>query len=325
MELGGVGTLRLHVSWAAAEPEPPTLLGHEYDFAELDAIVLDAARGGIRVLPFVYSTPPWAAQELDGRSCAVETCYFHAPSTPASRAEWKSFVGALVGRYGPGGALWAENPDVPALAIRAWQVWNEQNSPTFYRPQPNVGDYAALLKTSAEAIRARDPGATVVLGGMFGTPSADRRASPSAWAYLRRLYRIPGAADSFDAIAPHPYASSLAGVKEQVDRMRTEARRAGDRGVQMWITEIGWASGGEAHPLNKGPVGQARRLRKSFKMLRRRRAALKLKLITWYSWRDDTTTQGGTCGWCPYSGLFAENGVDPKPAWGAFTRITGGS
>ena len=93
----------------------------------------------------------------------------------------------------------------------------------------------------------------------------------------------------------------------------------------MYVTEIGWASGGDPHPLNRGPAGQAKRLRQAFKLLGRRRRDLNLKLVTWYSWRDDTTVHGGICAWCPFSGLFEENGLDPKPAWHAFTRFTGGS
>ena len=325
MERGRVGTLRAQVSWAAAEPEPPTLTGHTYYFSLFDPIVLGATRRGIRVLPFIYSTPAWVARELDGRACSVDTCYFYAPTSPAARSAWKSFLGALVERYGPGGELWAEHPEVEPMPIRTWQIWNEQNSPTFYRPQPDVGAYAELLKSSADAIRPRDPGAEILLGGMFGTPSADRKLSPSAWRYLRRLYRTPGTATNFDGVAAHPYAATIQGVEQQIDHLRTEMRRAKDRRTEMWVTEIGWASSGEPHPLNRGPKGQARRLRQAFELLRRRRDELNLQLITWYSWRDDTTTGAGICGWCPYSGLFAENGADAKPAWHAFTRFTGGS
>ena len=45
----------------------------------------------------------------------------------------------------PEGSFWSEHPELPALPIRAWQIWNEQNSPTFFAPKPSVRAYARML------------------------------------------------------------------------------------------------------------------------------------------------------------------------------------
>ena len=324
MAQGRIGTLRIQLSWAAVEPEPPDSLGPRYDFTRLDALIADAARNGIQVLPFFFSTPPWVATELDGRTCA-EDCYFYAPESPEALDVWARFVGDVVGRYGRGGSFWAENPDLPEHPIVTWQIWNEQNSPTFYRPQPDVIAYADLLSRATAAIRARDPAATILLGGMFGTPFAGTYPAVSAWGFLRRLYRVPGAAESFDGVAPHPYAGAMDGVREQMRRFRVEMKRAGDAATGLWVTEIGWSSGGSPNPLNRGPRGQAKRLSQSFAYFRRNRRRLRLRNVTWYSWRDNSTGSAGACGWCPRSGLFAEHGMRAKPAWEAYVGFTGGS
>jgi len=272
------------------------------------------------VLPFIYSTPAWVANDLDSQDCPFYQCYFYPPRSTEALAAWEGFVGALVERYGPGGQFWADNPGVPQVPIRAWQIWNEQNAATFNRPAPDPGAYAELLRSSASAIRSRDPGGQVILGGMFGTPG-----SIAAWDYLDQLYAVPGSRDNFDGVASHPYSSTLKGVKQQINRIRGAIVRAADSTVGLWITEIGWASGGQPDPLNKGRKGQANQLRQAFAYLTGKRRQLNLRNVTWYSWRDNTSGSSGTCRWCPYSGLFEEEKLKAKPAWKAFTEFTGGS
>ena len=57
MGTGGVGTLRINLVWGAVESGP----GAQLDWSHYDTLIGDAARQGIRVLPTVYSSPPWAA------------------------------------------------------------------------------------------------------------------------------------------------------------------------------------------------------------------------------------------------------------------------
>ena len=74
---------------------------------------------------------------------------------------------------GPGGEFWAQHPEVPADPIRAWQIWNEQNSKSFYAPKPNP-------KALREA----------ALGGREGDPlraTASRGRGPRRHGRARRL------------------------------------------------------------------------------------------------------------------------------------------
>ena len=137
-----VGLLRVQLSWATTDPGPAT--GDE-DWSAFDAVVGGGAREGVRTLPFVFGTPTWVLA-LDGRTCRHERC----PALPAEgRASARGLERLPRRRRRPlrpqGAASGAEHPSCPQLPIRAWQIWNEQNSPTFFAPQPSVRSYARLL------------------------------------------------------------------------------------------------------------------------------------------------------------------------------------
>jgi hypothetical protein len=309
MGKGRVGTLRSMLSWAGANPTQ----NGGYSWWAFDAIVADAARNGITVLPFVYGTPDWVAKGLDGRNCGSRCAIFAPRSDPARRA-WADFVGAAAERYGSNGRFWSEHPDLPRKPIRAWQIWNEQNSKSFFRPKPSTKTYAKMLDAAAGAIRAGDRRAAVVLGGMAEL-AGSRKAVPGP-KYLKKLYRRKGVKKNFDGLGVHPYGAKLGSVIGQVNRFRKAAKRARDPRAQLWITELGWGSASGGNPLNVGKKGQADRLKQAFRYFGRKRNKLNVKNVTWFSWRD---SKARVCEWCPKSGLFSK-GFKPKPSWRAFKR-----
>ena len=321
MQQGGVGSLRIFLPWGLIDP---TVYPGDYEFDEYDRTILEAARHDLDVLPFIYGSPNWVAQQIDRVECGEEVgCDTYAPRSEAALQYWAGFVGDVVDRYGPRGTLWAEHPDVVAHPIRAWQIWNEQNSPTFYLPQPDVASYAQLLDAAAEQIRRRDPGAQVVIGGMFGTPLGGQSPAISAPDFLRQLYAIEGSDGSFDGIAAHPYAAHVEKAESQIELMHDEIVAAGDDDASLWITELGWASSGPDVPLVKDPQGQAGLLTESYDYFLDRRVEWNIQGVYWYAWRD---TDVPICDWCPGSGLFPQDSLEqPKPAWEAFTAFTGGS
>src|SRR5690606_22282511 len=50
--------------------------------------------------------------------------------------------------------------------VNAWQIWNEPNLPSFWRPHEDPLQYARLLQRATAAIRMAAPQASVVMGGM---------------------------------------------------------------------------------------------------------------------------------------------------------------
>jgi polysaccharide biosynthesis protein PslG len=316
MGQGKVGLLRMQLNWSASDPTPAP---DDYDFRAFDPIVANAARNKIRILPFVYGTPSWVANGLDGFNCSGASCATFAPKSGAARAAWADFVSAAVARYGPNGTFWKENPTLPQKPIKAWQIWNEQNSPSFYAPKPNAKAYVKLLKSSKKAIRPQDRSADIVLGGMAelaGVKSAIKGSK-----YLRKLYKVKGAKKNFDGVAPHPYGARVKKVSQQIDLIRKELRKGGDPKAELWVTELGWSSEKGGNPLNRGPKGQATRLKQAFKYFKKNRRKLHVETVNWFSWMDSPTS---ICKWCADSGLF-KAGLVEKPAWRAFTKFTGGS
>jgi hypothetical protein len=305
--------------WATIDPssEPD-----DYQWSAIDSVLADAVRNGIEPVPFLYGTPAWVAQGLDGRDCEAPDCGLYAPDSPAALGAWRRFVAAAVARYGPGGEFFEEHPELPAAPVAAWQIWNEQNSESFYRPAPDVRGYAALLGSAATEIHGADPGATVILGGMFGTPFGGREPSLSAWSYVRRLYGLAGTPEDFEAVAVHPYAAQLPSLTEQVERVRDEMVAADDAESELWVTEIGWASSDGANPLERGPQGQADRLREALDYFLSVREAYRIAEVTWFAWRD--LAGRPICEWCAHAGLFEAERLTAKPSWDAYAAYTGG-
>jgi hypothetical protein len=314
MQEGGVTAVRWLTSWPALQhsaASPP-------DWSGVDRLVAGLAENHIEPIPMVYGSP-----------CFVVDCAGHPPGegvrqppigTPEARLAWAHFLGSLVDRYGPHGSLWSDHPALPRQPIRTWQIWNEQNAEQFYRPAPSVSGYLELLRISAQSIRSRDPGATILLGGMFGDPHAPGVPAPE---YLDDLYQA-GGADYFDGVAAHPYSPDLAGVRSQIAQLRRVMDAHGDSATPIWVTELGWG----ATPDGKGKFadtieGQATRLTEAFTLLAAQRRQWNIAKVLWYTWQD-TPPDHAACSWCATAGLVDVD-LQPKPVWAAYTALAGGT
>ena len=302
MARGGVRMARFVIDWRQVQPDA----GSGYRWPQADRYMRGLARHGLEPLPLLFATPGWVARS-----------YIRAPlASPRAKKAWRGFVHAAVARFGPGGAFWAQNPDLSYDPVRYWQIWNEENSPDFWAPKPSPAAYARLLKITAGTLRAADPNAKIVLGGMFeGNVSYGAILS---WRYLAQLYRL-GAARYFDVVGAHPYSPRLSGYEFQIRRLAAAMRRHGHGGTPIWIDEIGWGSGRRGSPLSRGPRGQARMLRRAFRFAERSRDRLAVERILWYPWRDSGHTPE-KCAFCGRTGLRRADG-SAKPSWNEFRRF----
>jgi polysaccharide biosynthesis protein PslG len=298
MGRGKVGTLRVNLAWGTVQPSP----GAAYDWSHYDGVIGEAARNGIRVLPTVYSSPTWAEPSPE------------YPPLGDRLPQFEHFARAAVQRYGSDGSFWRQHPDIPKLPIMLWQLWNEPNSPLFWRPKPDVGDYIDLLRGFDSTVTRADRGARVMLGGLFPTP----RGGISMQVFMTSLY-LAGAQRYFDAAAIHPYAANPGNALASTADLRHVMDQSGDNDAPIWITEVGWASGGVPSGLTVGPGRQADYLRQTFELAAQQRSRLGLEGVIWYSLND---TPGRL--WPGHCGLFTLDGA-AKPSWSAFTALTGGS
>jgi hypothetical protein len=324
MQAGGIESVRWPVIWASIQPTAKSA----YDWNGLDSVVSVAARHNLRVLPFLVSTPRWISRKPT--TLPIDSA--------KARSAWRRFLRAAVERYGPGGEFWAEHgpgvrtqipgtveyePAIPRpMPIRSWQIWNEANF--FYFAYPTSPQrYAELVKISSPAINGVDPGAKVILTGLFGEPTAGGPRGMPSVRFLERLYRTPGIERRFDGIALHPYAVDAETLEELVEAIHDVTVENRDR-VPLYITEMGWGSENnfEEVAFEQGPRGQTKQLKASYRYLLENQRRLNLKEVYWYSWKDIVST---TCNFCDSVGLFHGGpGFQAKPAWYAFVGITRG-
>jgi hypothetical protein len=299
MQSGGVAKLRFLLSWREIQPAPGV-----FDWSKADEIVGGAADHGIEPVPFVFGSPSWIGEEA------------RAPlGNAAERQAWRAFLTAAVERYGHGGTYWAGRP--AARPIIDWQIWNEPSYPLYWKPRPDARDYADLLALSARSVRAADGRARILLGGLAAVQNG-----PLPWNFLRDLYRVQGIERHFDAVALHPFSPNMLGVEYQLSKMRRAVSRAGDPRTPIEVTEIGWGSDGPSQsPLVKGVEGQARALRKVFRLLSEKRRRYRIGSVQWLSWQDSASSEPG-CGFCQHTGLFTLD-REAKPSWREFQRFAG--
>jgi hypothetical protein len=318
MSGAGVQSLRLQLGWPVVqEQEGPCQATPQTgvcDWTKYDAIIGDAAAQGIQAFPYLLNVPPFVADD---------------PDTPpvrsaAAREAWTGFVEAAVGRYGPGGDYWTttyqvDHPGAVAVPIEQWQLWNEPSAGPFWHPEPKPREYGKLVKLTSRAITGVDRDAYIVLAGLFGTP-LEEDGGIILPEFLRAFYRTPKIERFFDSVAIHPYGPDLERVRFQVDWAREEMKRAGDRGADLRISEIGWASDRVHNQLGVGPKGQAKMLTKTFRMFRSKRSKWNIGGVDWYAWQD--TDSPNFCDFCRRSGLVDVDN-EPKLSYDAFSRQAG--
>ena len=191
-----------------------------WDFSKTDLLVGKAAERGVKILGILGACPPWANGGKDYRY------------PPTDIKAWRYYVSTVCSRY--------------KGRINAWEIWNEENISYFWRPKVDPKQYVQLLGNASMAIRKADPGAKVIFGGVAGL---------GQW-YLNACFAA-GAANYIDAIAYHPYSSEMWGFwypfdtrpnearcRQVLQEMRSMISRYTNRRLEIWLTELGWNTGG---------------------------------------------------------------------------------
>ncbi len=303
--IAGLREIRTTFSWHRVQPARDG----PWNWDGYDALMESSAELGVGVIPVLIGTPRWASDS-----------YQLQPLTKAGIAGQNEFVRRVVARYGPKGRFWRRNPDLPNRPVRAWQVWNEPNLSAFWAGRLDPRAYAELLRTIRARILDVDPRARIVLAGMprsvVDYPIDD---------YLADLYRLPGFSRLFDIAAIHGYAQDADALDDLISDTRALLDRNGDRGKPIWITEFGWSADGPARDRMRvrDRAGQARELRETIQMLRRRARPNRVEKAIWYDLRDTRRPPQAPDRFVYHTGLFDLSGR-PKPAWSALAELLGG-
>lgn len=314
LKAGGVDSIRVPISWASVQP----VKGGIWDWSDADAFFAAASIAHLNILPFLSTAPAWAVP-VDHR---FGSSAYLPVRTGKQRAGWKQFVTQTVLRYGPNGTFWQENPTLTPRPIRTWQIWNEPNF-KYFVARPNPAEYGKLVQLSASTIKALDPGASVILGGLFSRPieATFHKKPPQAYFasyFLEQMYETtPGIKSKFQGYALHPYTGSWKNLPARIEEVRRVLKRNHDAGKSLWVTEMGWSSE-PPQPNNsfaKGRAGQARELKGAFRLLKANQRKWNVQGVYWFAIND----YAGICNFCGGAGLFS-NGR-PKPAWTAYQQL----
>ena len=208
----------------------------------------------------------------------------------------------------------------------AYEVWNEEDDTGFWLDGPQPAAYTALLKAAYPAIKAADPQAVVLVGGLVGND----------YEFVQDLYDY-GAKGSFDAVAVHTDTACLTTDPREYYRepngrigrysftgyreVRATMLANGDD-KPIWMSELGWptltttcARGGRAGTKAAGvtPAEQADFLTKAYGCLANDPY---VEQAAWFSLSDVDT---GSTDDSLNLGLMTEALV-AKPAFAAFQR-----
>jgi hypothetical protein len=202
-------TIRLDVAPAIVFGAGP---GQPPDFSGLDEVVGLAQQYHLQVVGDLMSIPWWIAD-----------CQTPADMTQMDRcgtddlADYGSIIRQIVARSDP--------------VIRYWEVWNEPDSSAFFTG--TVAQYAYMLRTAHDAVKAVDPADQVLLGGI---------SSPASMGWLGQVLATPGAdaAGAFDIANIHE-RGPLGALGGDVSGWRQFLGSQGFTGP-IWVTEHGYPS-----------------------------------------------------------------------------------
>lgn len=217
MKAMGVTTVRLLVPWVAIQHTPDS-----YDWSLVDKTVDAAVSQHLSVLATLNSPPAWAV--APGQPAVA--------GRPASPAAFGQFAGKVAEHF--------------RGRIAAYEIWNEPNAAAFFAPAPDPAGYVDLLKASYPAIKAADPSALVVTGGLGALIDYSTTAIDPV-NFVRGMYAA-GAKNFFDALAYHPYQYTLKFSESgwhpdapinQMAGIRQLMLVNGDAAKRIWATEYG--------------------------------------------------------------------------------------
>lgn len=204
-----------------------------YHFDKSDAIVNLSIKHNIKILGVIAKTPEWASN-------ANNTVL-----PPQNYEDWKRFVRKVVTHY--------------KGQINHWQIWNEPDIKKFWKGSPE--EYMLLLKEAYRVIKSIDPSMKVVSAGLDGNAEKGK-------VYLESLLKL-GMTDYCDIIAFHPYGKTPERSLQRVIKFR-EILDKYSEGKPLWLTEVGWQSGGwpGGPAIVENEQVKAKYLKESFSLLK---------------------------------------------------------
>ena len=252
----GFKFIRMDFGWGGIERKKG-----EYDWAAYDELTANLEQRKLRAIYILdysnglYEEAIVSKNPVNGK----EQRDTASPQKPESVAAFASWAAAAAKHYKGRGII--------------WEIWNEPNI-GFWKPKPDVKQYAALALATCKAVRAADPQAIIIAPGSSEFP----------WTFIEGLFAA-GVLEYLDAVSVHPYRSYSRGPEtagEDYLKLRALIERyapAGRKNLPIISGEWGYAT----HTKGVSLETQAA-------FIARQQLANVLQgvpLSIWYDWKND--------------------------------------
>ncbi|MHB8897977.1 MAG: cellulase family glycosylhydrolase [Thermoguttaceae bacterium] len=236
---GGFRWVRMDFTWAGTEREKG-----RYDFSAYDRLLTALEPHRIRALFILdYSNSLYEMER--------------SVTTEEGRQAYARWAAAAAEHFRGRGVL--------------WEIWNEPNIAGFWKPAPNVEDYAPMALAAARAIRNATPGEAII-GPATSTIDLE---------FLEGCFKA-GLLQWWDAVSVHPYRQSTpeSAAVEYHRLRRLIARYApADRSIPIVSGEWGYSSAWNGFD----PARQGQMLARQWLT----NLSQEIPVSIWYDWHDD--------------------------------------
>ncbi len=201
MQEAGVGWVRVDFLWEDIESQE-----EKFDFSKYDCIVDLLHQKGIHILGILDYSANWAS------ACGEWNC------PPKDNKLFVNYASRVIEHF--------------KGRVKYWELWNEPDSSTYWKPQDSLKSYCLLLKEVYLAAKKADPQCFILNGGLANGLSS-----------INHLYDN-GAKDYFDILNIHFFQTPInpGAIKAVASYPRLAYKimqRNGDGAKKIWITEIG--------------------------------------------------------------------------------------
>jgi hypothetical protein len=213
----GFPVVKVSVRWEQFQRVPGKFTWWTDDENDLNNILRDLRRLGVKLVLRIDGGPPWANRAHKANPDDVYKLYFN------------------VAAY------------VQDLAV-AYEVLNEPNLRSEWGAPPDPAAYTRYLKAAYAGVKAVYPSA-LVLGGGLSPATGGRPDTIEDFDFIRGMYAA-GAKGSMDGLAIHNYGGASPPEQDphdcnelcfrRAERYRALLEELGDPNLAVWSTEFGW-------------------------------------------------------------------------------------
>ena len=241
MAAGGLTIVRTDARWSVAEPDPPSASGqHTYDWSTYDTIVGTLAKYGLRWMPTLDYPPPWAQEDPTERT-QEDPNGLGSEMKQEDQPDFVAFAAAMVRRYGPGGSFWAAHPELPAMPVHTWEIWNSPNVTYYWNPQTDAPErFADLYLATRTAMKAVTHKVVVMAGALdlVNPPIASDEVK-----FIKRMFaHRPEVRTQVDLWGLHPYQETIYWTFRRLAKWRQALDLLNGRHMPIAIDEVGYTT-----------------------------------------------------------------------------------